>query len=150
MIPRLGESVVRNTQYRLRPGAYVILPRDRQVLLTVQHSDTQDFQLPGGGIDPDEHVIAALHREVREETGWRISKPRRIGAFRRFVFMPEYGFWAEKLCHIFVARPVYKIGEPSEPDHSAQWVDLSFASQVLGNEGDRFFMSRFVHSGVHL
>ena len=103
-----------------------------------------DIQLPGGGIDPGESPIAALHREVFEETGWRIAAPRRIGAFRRFVYMPEYDLWAEKLCTIFTARPVRRLGPPTEVDHFALWLPPKEAADILGNAGDRHFVRTWV------
>ena len=44
------------------------MPIRQNLLLTHQNAPEPEFQLPGGGIDPDEHPIKALHREVMEET----------------------------------------------------------------------------------
>ena len=49
MIPRVGEAVRPNQCYTLRPGAYAILPRGHQVLLTRQAGNDEEFQIPGGG-----------------------------------------------------------------------------------------------------
>lgn len=141
MIRRYGEAVKTGQIYRHRPGVYAILPRNGQILLTFQDAPEPEFQLPGGGVDRGEHPIAALHREVFEETGWRIADPRKIGAFRRFVFMPEYNMWAEKVCHIYMALPVRPHGPPREPGHSAHWVTADAAPDLLGNEGDRAFVA---------
>lgn len=140
MIRRYGESVKPGKKYTLRPGAYVILPLDGQILLTHQQDPEPEFQLPGGGIDPGEHPIPALHREVFEETGWSISAPRRLGAFRRFCYMPEYDLWAEKLCTIYTARPVRRLGPPAEDGHTAHWRPLKDAATLVGNPGDRAFL----------
>lgn len=147
MIPRLGERIARAERYTMRPGAYVILPRDGQVLLTVQWGDAPDVQFPGGGIDPGEQVLPALYREVLEETGWTIGRPRRLGAYRRFVYMPEYDLWAEKLCRIYVARPARAIADPSEPNHSAIWVPTAAVPSVLCNASDRAFFLRHFGQG---
>lgn len=136
---RFGEPVRQGQRYRMRPGVYAVLPRGGQVLVTFQQEPKPEFQLPGGGIDPGESPIAALHREVYEETGWTIAAPRRLGAFRRFTYMPEYDLWAEKVCSIYVARPVLRIGPPVEPGHSAVWVSRSAAAALLGVDGDRHF-----------
>lgn len=143
MIPRLGEPVRRDKRYKLRPGAYAILERKGLVLLTHQSQPAPEFQLPGGGIDAGEHVVPALHREIMEETGWRVGPLRRVGAFRRFTFMPEYGLWAEKLCHIFVGRPTLCVGPPGEPDHEPFWAAPEVAIDLVGNEGDRHFLAHF-------
>ena len=100
MIKRYGDAVSPGKTYRRRPGVYAILLRDGEILTTHQSDPNPEFQLPGGGIDPGEHPIAALHREVMEETGWHIANLRRLGAFRRFAYMPEYDLWAEKLCTV--------------------------------------------------
>ena len=142
MIPRYGEPRESGRRYRLRPGAYAVLWRDGQVLLTHQQDPWPEFQLPGGGIVPGETPVQALHREVYEETGWRIGAPRRLGAFRRFTFMPEYDLWAEKLCHIFLARPVRRLGPPTEPGHSAQWMAPERAADLVGNAGDAAYLRR--------
>ena len=140
MIRRFGEPLARDQKYSLRPGAYAVLLSDGDVLLTYQEEPDAEFQLPGGGIDPGESPVRALYREVFEETGWKIGPPRRLGAFRRFVYMPDYDRWAEKLCHIYLARPVLRRGPPTEPGHTATWVPLSAAAALLGNAGDRHFM----------
>lgn len=144
MIRRFGEPVVAGQAYRLRPGAYAVLALDRDVLLTYQEDPEPEFQLPGGGIDSGESPIRALHREVYEETGWTIAAPRRLGAFRRFAYMPEYDRWAEKVCHIYLARPVRRLGPPSEAGHTAVWVPASQAAAIVGNAGDRHFLTRLI------
>ncbi|KMW58883.1 NTP pyrophosphohydrolase [Candidatus Rhodobacter oscarellae] len=110
------------------------------MLLTYQGDPHFELQLPGGGIDPGETPLEALHREVFEETGWRIGRAQRLGAYRRFVYMPEYDMWAEKLCHIYCAWPVRAYGPPSEEGHVAVWMSPLDAATKLHNEGDRDFV----------
>ncbi len=144
MIIRFGERPRQDVKYRKRPGVYAILPRDGQFLVTYQGAPHFEIQLPGGGIDPGEQPIHALHREVMEETGWTIAQPRRLGAFRRFTYMPEYDLWAEKLCTIYVARPARRIGPPTETDHTPLWYNPESAMRELYNEGDCFFVKKFL------
>ncbi len=143
MIRRVGDAPLSHEQYRLRAGVYAILPLKRRFLLTAQTHPQLDVQLPGGGIDAGESPLQALHREVLEEVGWRIARPRRLGAFRRFVFMPEYDLWAEKLCHVYVAHPVRQIAEPTEPDHVTLVLSAAQAIPALGNDGDRHFLEQW-------
>lgn len=144
MIRRIGQPPRKDKLYRLRPGAYAVLPLKGRLLLTAQVEPKLDVQLPGGGIDPGESPLQALHREVCEEIGWRIASPKRLGAFRRFVFMPEYDLWAEKLCHVYVAHPVRYIAAPVEPDHITLVLSAGEAVKALGNDGDRMFMQRYL------
>ena len=139
MIRRFGDCPDRSRSYQMRPGAYALLPLNGQLLLTCQYEDQPDLQLPGGGIDPGESPLPALYREVYEETGWRIANPRWFGVFRRFAYMPEYDLWAEKVCHIYLARPTRQIGPPTEPDHDVVWMSPDVAARSLGNAGDRYF-----------
>ncbi len=140
MIRRVGSLPRSDISYRMRHGVYAILPRPGGLLVTLQESPEPELQLPGGGIDPGESPLRALHREVMEETGWIIAAPRRMGAFRRFVYMPEYDMWAEKLCTIYIARPVRAICAPTEAGHHPLTISASDAADKLGNEGDRMFV----------
>lgn len=142
MIRRFGEAVRLRQKYRRRPGVYAVLLQGHQILTTFQAEPKPEFQLPGGGIDRGEQPIAALHREVMEETGWHIHINRRLGAFRRFCHMPEYDLWAEKICTIYLARPVRPVGPPTESGHSAVWLPVVEALDLLGNPGDRAFLAQ--------
>lgn len=142
MIRRYGAPPRAEQTYRFRPGAYAILWNGTDMLTTFQADPDEELQLPGGGIDPGESVIPALHREVCEETGWSISNPRRLGAYRRFTYMPEYDLYAEKLCHIYLARPVLETTCVLEPGHEAVWLKPEDAVVMLANSGDRDFVAR--------
>lgn len=144
MIRRYGEAVKPGQRYTRRPGVYAVLLQGDHILATHQAEPTPEFQLPGGGIDRGEHPIAALHREVYEETGWKMAVTRHIGSFRRFTYMPEYDKWAEKLCSVYLARPVLRLGPPSEVGHTAVWLPVQDALTLLGNPGDRAMLARIL------
>jgi 8-oxo-dGTP diphosphatase len=141
MIRRYGEPVKAGKRYTRRPGVYAVLLQGDHILATHQAEPVPEFQLPGGGIDRGEHPIAALHREVYEETGWKIAVTRHVGAFRRFTYMPEYDLWAEKVCTIYLCRPVRRLGPPSEAGHKAVWLPAVDALHLLGNAGDRAMLA---------
>jgi len=142
MIRRYGEPFKHGQRYTRRPGVYAVLLRGSSILVTFQAEPKPEFQLPGGGIDKGEQPIAALHREVMEETGWRMRVTRRLGAFRRFTYMPEYDLWAEKLCTVYLAQPIRRLGPPSEPGHTAIWLPVWEAADLLGNAGDCAMLRR--------
>jgi len=144
MIRRTGRPPQRDQTYTPRPGVYAILPLQKRFLMTLEMAAQSEVQLPGGGIEPGESPLQALHREVLEEIGWRIARPRRLGAFRRFTYMQDYDLWAQKICHIYVARPVRQIATPSEPHHATLVLSASEALATLANDGDRMFLQRYL------
>ena len=142
MTKRYGNAPESGRRYIRRPGVYAVLRLRDEILMTHQDSPVPEFQLPGGGIDAGEHPIAALHREVMEETGWHIGGLLRLGTFRRFTFMAEYEIWAEKVCTVYLARPVLRISAPTEPGHQAVWVSTQSALDLLANDGDRAILAK--------
>lgn len=146
---RIGESVRPGIVYRDRPGAYGIVVRDGLLLCT----ETDELQLPGGGVDPGESPVQALHREVYEETGWRIAGPegglpRRIGAFQRYAWLTDDLYWARKVQTIFLARAVARLGPPTEPDHVPVWLSPLEAAAHLDVAGDRAAVARAWRLGL--
>ncbi len=144
MIRRTGQPPRPDKTYTPRPGVYAILPLQKRFLMTLEMAAQTEVQLPGGGIDPGESPLQALHREVLEEIGWRIARPRRLGAFRRFTYMEDYDLWAQKICHVYVAHPVRQIAEPSEKHHATLMLSASEALATLANDGDRMFLQRYL------
>ncbi len=66
---------------QIRPGvSAVIFDTDGRVLLQ-QRTDNGLWGLPGGAIEFGEPVVAALHREVMEETGLTIVIDRLVGVY---------------------------------------------------------------------
>ena len=144
---RLGETPERDIVYRERPGAYALILRRNEALLTLEHGrEGLEIALPGGGIDPGEGQIRALHREVMEETGWRIAIERRVGVYQRYCHMPEYQKHARKICHIFLARPIGRLSDPLELHHDAVWVPTDIALDMLTNPADGQFLARNAHA----
>jgi 8-oxo-dGTP pyrophosphatase MutT (NUDIX family) len=66
---------------QIRPGvSAVILDAEGRVLLQ-QRTDNGCWGLPGGAVEFGESVLAALHREVMEETGLTIEIGRLVGVY---------------------------------------------------------------------
>ena len=58
--------------------------------------------------------------------------------------MPEYDLWAEKICIIYTAHPVRRLGPPSEAGHDVRLLSPNAAARELGNPGDRAFVEHFL------
>lgn len=137
---RFGTPPVTGATYTNRPGAYGIIRRGRDLLVTHQAKPFFEFQLPGGGIDAGENATTALRREAYEETGWTIDIERKLGAFVYYTYMSEYDISARKVCHIFLCRAVMQKSEPLEPGHTAVWMSPKTAAVQVFNPGDRAFI----------
>lgn len=125
--------------YTIRPGAYAVIRRGAQLLVTEQTATNIEIQLPGGGIDPGEGPLNALHRECLEETGWTIQIKSRLGVYQRYVFMPEYDLWARKICHIFLCDAGIQRSLPSEAGHRAILMPWQDAVGQFASNGDSFY-----------
>lgn len=136
---RFGHPPRPGIRYTERPGAYAVIRHRGRLLVTEQSSPWVEIQLPGGGIDPGETPVAALHREALEETGWRLTVERRLGVYQRFTYMPDYDLWARKICHIYLCAPGLKLGPPREEGHRAFWMDAGKAVEAVASPGDAHF-----------
>jgi 8-oxo-dGTP pyrophosphatase MutT (NUDIX family) len=69
------------TLREIRPGvSAVIFDEDGRILLQ-QRTDNGLWGLPGGAVEFGESILAALHREVMEETGLTIEVRRLVGVY---------------------------------------------------------------------
>ncbi len=66
-----------------------VIRDDRGRVLLALRSDPRGLELPGGHPEPGERELAALRREVYEETGLRVEVLRPVGVFRRTGFRPH-------------------------------------------------------------
>ncbi len=135
---KFGATPIPGRQYQDRPSVYGIIRAQDSVLL----ARTDGLLLPGGGIDPGESPIRALHREVYEETGWRIAPLRRLGVFVEYIWADDVKHWRRKIAQIYLCRPIRQLGPPIEPDHTPEWMRIDQACTALTIIGERWFMRR--------
>ena len=96
-----------------------------------------------GHIGYKEDIKAAAIRETFEETGWKIQPVKRLGFFHRFVYMPEYSKWAQKVCHIYICKGLYNLTSPLEKGHKALLMKPREAVCLLESPGDRIFVKNY-------
>lgn len=80
--------------------AIVAIDGDDNVLLVKQFRkavEKEVLEIPAGGIEPEEEPVAAVKRELREETGFLPQRVERIGGF---YTSPGY---SSEFLHLFVA-----------------------------------------------
>jgi 8-oxo-dGTP diphosphatase len=88
-----------NVEFALRRLAVraVVSDSEGRVYLIQATNHGGYYKLPGGGVDPGEDVIEALHREVLEEIGYEVEIGEPVG--RILQFEEERGFLQESLCY---------------------------------------------------
>lgn len=76
--------------FRLRPGVKALIVRDHKILVVKEKilrngEEVILHDFPGGGIEPGETLLEALHREVWEEIHATITIGRVVGAWEFFL-----------------------------------------------------------------
>lgn len=84
-----GTKLIPRERVTFRPSVYAVIVRDGRVLL-LNNRRTNKYFLPGGGVDIEENLGAALQRETREEAGIEIH----VG---EFLFFREQFFYYDPL-----------------------------------------------------
>jgi 8-oxo-dGTP diphosphatase len=102
---------------KTRPCAYVVAINAEGLIAAVRETSGRIF-LPGGGIEPNESPVEAIHREVREELGCRVQLRAYIGqALRHFA--------AEGCCQaLYATFYAGELGDAVATDHEHEllWV----------------------------
>jgi 8-oxo-dGTP diphosphatase len=101
---------------KTRACAYAVVTNSEGLVAAVQES--HGLHLPGGGIEPSETPVEAIHREVLEELGCRVVLNGRIGQAMKY-------FESDAQCQALYAT--FYAGELGESishkhEHQLQWV----------------------------
>ena len=72
---RVGTALI------VMPSVSAVVRDDAGRLLLQLHAETDAWGLPGGAVEPEEHPVDAIVREVREETGLEIGVERLVGVY---------------------------------------------------------------------
>ncbi|MEI6490834.1 MAG: NUDIX domain-containing protein [bacterium] len=127
--------------YKNRPCSYGVAIRGGKILIEIA---SNGWFLPGGGINKGETEEAGLIREFMEETGYEITKSKKIGEASEYVQIK--GEYVMKVCSFFHVE-LGKQVSPTHPDgdtHTAQWVPINDAIQKVEREGYRWAIQQVV------
>lgn len=103
-----------------RRAARAVL-RDVNGKVAIMHFKANgSYKLPGGGIDEGEEIIDALHREVREETGYTIDDVHELG----LVEENRYFNGMHQISYCFTANVVEYVGTDLTEQEAAEGMTL--------------------------
>jgi ADP-ribose pyrophosphatase len=105
-------EVVLVRQYRHIPGAFC-------------------WEIPGGGMHADELPEAAAQRELREETGYRAGRLKRLGAF-----WPNNAY-LDEVIHVYLAEELAEDPLPADQDEQLERRAFPFAEALAMARDDR-------------
>ena len=116
----------------IRSAAKAIIVRDGHILLNrCRHKDgSVYYDLPGGGQHQYESLETAVHREVKEESGFDVCI-RRFAALAEEIYTDEnlqkqYPDYTHRILHIFLAEVVGTHQDaPTEKDYGmeeSEWI----------------------------
>jgi 8-oxo-dGTP diphosphatase len=98
-----------------RVAVSAIIRDDAGQILVSRRADGGWFNLPGGGVEPDESVAEGLIREVREETSLDVEIGRLIGVYSK----PQ----KHEVVLLFEAHVVGGVLQPSDEADQHLWID---------------------------
>jgi len=110
-----------------RDSAFAIILHSRHILL-VKARDKNNWQLPGGRLEPGETPAQAVIREVREETGLRARVGRLTGRYRR-----EDG----SIVRVYAVRARGRLAGAREEIVEQRWVRIREAKEMVGQHTRR-------------
>ena len=105
--------------YRTRTAVRAVL-KDMRGRVALMHSVKHDYyKLPGGGVDDGEQLVAALGRELKEETGCVAEVTRELG---KVIEWRDFS----RFMQISYAYEATVRGKPGEPSLTQSEIDEGF------------------------
>lgn len=142
-IPVFG-SPVAGVHYIERPGVYAFLTNEFSQLMVM--STEFGFFLPGGGVDAGESEIAALERELLEETGLSIVHATVITKAKQYMFSRHRQKHFLKIGTFFDVHVNDEVRPRTQLDHEIQWFPAKIAQKKLKDEFQRWAVEQWLSS----
>ncbi len=134
IVPTFGEQAP-GQAYVARPGAYGLTFDDRGRILVARDLATDELFLPGGGLEPGEDELQALHREFAEELALGVA---RVGDLLGRA--TEYVVGWRKEMAFYAVTPGAAIGD-RVPEHEGLWLSVDEAAGRLAPFAHRWIVA---------
>jgi 8-oxo-dGTP diphosphatase len=128
-LPQFGKRIAGNN-YTYRPGAYAVVFDADQRVAAVKNRHGYYFLL-GGGIEPNETIDEALHREVLEESGYDSHIYHKLGEAIECFWAEIEQRYFEVHGHFYAASFKQRVREPVDDDHVLVWLTAEEAVKQL-------------------
>lgn len=124
---QLGFFATNDTKIQFtRRAARAIVFDEKDRVAIMYFSKTGSYKLPGGGIDEGESIDDALHREIREETGYKIANIRELGV----VEEDRYYAGMHQTSYCFVATAEHYVGTDLTDKERAEGMELRWLDTI--------------------
>lgn len=125
-----GPRIARRGRIRLGCSAALLSP-DGDALLLMKRTDTGEWSLPGGGVEPGETISEACAREFLEETGLSVRPIRLVGVYSnadRLVTYPDNAAYHMVTLHFLVQLLGGSLGKTAEASEFAFFTETQVKS----------------------
>lgn len=110
----------------VRRAARAVLRNDNNQVAIMCFTKTGSYKLPGGGVDEGEEIEAALHREIREETGYEIDDVRELGIIEE----DRYYCGMHQTSYCFTANVQKFVGTELTEKEAAEGMELRWMDTI--------------------
>lgn len=113
-----------------RVGAVIV--KDDKVLMFRRHRFGNDYYaFPGGTVEPGEKLLTALHREIEEETGLKITVVKKKPMVVADIGRKEYYFLVEIKSGVACLGGEEKLRHSPDNSYVLEWVDIKQLSKIV-------------------
>ena len=109
-----------------RQAARAIMRNDKGQVAVMYFTQAGSYKLPGGGIDEGEDILAALHRELHEETGYEVMDVQELG----IVTENRYYCGMYQVSYCFTVRAAEFVGTKLTEKERLQGMELRWADTI--------------------
>lgn len=109
-----------------RRAARAVLRNSNGQVAVMHFAANGSYKLPGGGIDEGEEILDALHREIREETGYTITDVQELGITEE----NRYFNGMHQISYCFTAQTVEFVGTELTEGEAADGMELVWFDTV--------------------